>query len=207
MPDALSVSKESTPSNSEMREAQIYRVAAELIQQKGYDATSMNDIAKKLKLTKAGLYYYIDGKNDLLYSIIKFGMQVLDEQVIQPCGKITDPEKRLEQIIQRHTVSLLELGGAISILTDEEHKLPPAKRKKIVELKRSYLDFVRKSLNELKAQKKMRNLNLNIAAMNFFAVILGVARWYNSKKGWSSQRIAREVSKFIKGAILTELEK
>ena len=46
MPDALSVSKESTPSNSEMREAQIYRVAAELIQQKGYDATSMNDIEK-----------------------------------------------------------------------------------------------------------------------------------------------------------------
>jgi len=204
MPDTLSVFKESTPRNSETREAQIYRVAAELIQQNGYDATSMNDIAKKLKLTKAGIYYYIDGKNDLLFSIIKFGMQVLDEEVIQPCSKIKDPKKRLEQIIERHTISLLELGGAITILTDEEHKLPPAKRKKIVELKRRYLEFVRKSLNELNAHKKMRQLNLDIAAMNFFAVILGVARWYNSKKGWSTQRIAREVSKFIMGAILTE---
>jgi AcrR family transcriptional regulator len=194
--------KEPPPSNSEKRAAEIFRVAAELIQEKGYDATSMNAIAKKLKLTKAGLYYYINGKNDLLFSIIKFGMQKLDEHVITPCKDIADPEERLKQIIERHTILLMDLGGAITILTDEVQSLPAAKRRKIVELKRAYLEFVRKTLRDLKTEKKMQKLNVNIAALNFFAVILGVARWYNPKKGWTSQRIAQEVSKFIMGAVL-----
>jgi len=202
MSDKPTVSKDMPPTNSEKRATQIYRVAAELIQEKGYEATSMNDIAKKLKLTKAGLYYYIDGKNDLLYSIIKYGMQNLEDHVIGPCKLIADPGERLRQIIERHTTLLMDLGGAITILTDETQKLPPANRRKIVELKRDYLDFVRKTLKELKTKKKMRQLNTKIAAMNLFAVILGVARWYNPKKGWSSQRTSKEISKFVMGAIL-----
>ncbi|MDA1067089.1 MAG: TetR/AcrR family transcriptional regulator [Verrucomicrobia bacterium] len=202
MPATPAVSKEPPSSNSEKRAAQIFRVAAELIQEKGYDATSMNDIAKKLKLTKAGLYYYINGKNDLLYSIIKFGMQNLEDHVIAPCREIADPEERLRQIIERHTVLIMDLGGALTILSDEVQSLPAANRKKITDLKRGYLEFVRKTLNELKAQKKMCSLNADIAAMNLFAVILGVARWYNPKKGWTSKRISKEASKFIMGAVL-----
>ena len=119
MPAIPTDSKDPSPTNSEKRAAQIYRAAAELIQEKGYDATSMNDIAKKLKLTKAGLYYYIDGKNDLLYSIIKFGMQNLKEKVIEPCRKIADPEERLRKVVEGHAVLLMDMGGAITILTDE----------------------------------------------------------------------------------------
>lgn len=202
MPGKSTTTKEPLLSNSEKRAAQIYRVAAELIQEKGYDATSMNDIAKKLKLTKAGLYYYINGKNDLLYSIIKFGLENLQEQVIKPCSEIADPEERLVQIIERHTTMLLDFGGAITILTDEVQSLPPANRRKINGAKRDYLNFVRKTLRELKAQKKMRKLNVDITAMNFFAVILGTARWYDPKKGWDCHRTAKEVSRFIMGAIL-----
>lgn len=194
--------KTSSPSASEIRAAEIYRVAAEIIQEKGYDATSMNDIAKKLKLTKAGLYYYINGKKELLFSIISFGMDNLEEQVIVPCREISDPEERLKQIIEKHTKLMMDLGGAITILTDEVQSLTPANRRKIIALKRAYLEFVRETLQELKAAKKMRTLNTNIASMNLFAVILGVARWYRPNKSWSSQRMSQEVSKFVLGALL-----
>jgi AcrR family transcriptional regulator len=49
MPNATTTTTTSQRSSkSEIRTAEIYRVAANLIQEKGYDATSMNDIAKKL---------------------------------------------------------------------------------------------------------------------------------------------------------------
>jgi AcrR family transcriptional regulator len=189
-------------SKSKKREAKIFRVAANLIKEKGYHATSMNDIAKKLKLTKAGLYYYIKGKNELLLSIIEFGMQNLHNQVIDPCTCIKDPEERLREIIERHTSLILELGGTISILTDEVQRLSPAQRIKIIDQKRDYLELVRKTLRQLRAQKKMSSLNIDITAMNLFAVILGVARWYKPKKEWSTKKISREVSKFVMGTIL-----
>ena len=198
------IAKQKVPKNSksEKRAAEIFRVAANLIKENGYDATSMNDIANKLKLTKAGLYYYIKGKNDLLFSIIEFGMQNLQNQVIEPCKEIKDPEERLRQIIEAHSALILELGGTISILTDEVQRLSPTHRKIIIGQKRDYLELVRKTLRQLRAQKKMSSVNIDITAMNLFAVILGVARWYKPKKGWSSQKVSREVSNFVMSAVL-----
>ena len=204
MPKNTATINNKDSSKSEKRTAEIYRVAANLIKEKGYHATSMNDIAKRLKLTKAGLYYYIDGKSDLLFSIIQFGMKQLEDQVVLPCRAIADPEDRLRQIIEKHTVLILDLGGAISILTDEVQKLPLAQRREIVAMKRGYMDLMRNTLRQLGVQKKMRQLNTNVTAMNVFALILGVARWYNPKKGWSSARVSREVSKFAMGAVLND---
>ena len=78
------------------RLAEIYRAAASLICEKGYDATSMNDIAEAVGLTKAGIYHHIEGKKDLLFRIMNFGMDELDENVIIPARAIADAESRLQ---------------------------------------------------------------------------------------------------------------
>ena len=63
----------STLSGEPDRLDEIYRAAALLICEKGYDATSMNDIAEAVGLTKAGVYHHIEGKRDLLFRIMNFG--------------------------------------------------------------------------------------------------------------------------------------
>lgn len=52
--------------NDDERAQDIYRRAAEIIYEKGFEATSMGDIADSVDLTKGGLYYYIKGKQALL---------------------------------------------------------------------------------------------------------------------------------------------
>ncbi len=47
------------------RLTEICRTAAQLFYEKGFDATSVSDIADAMKLTKAALYYYIEGKQEL----------------------------------------------------------------------------------------------------------------------------------------------
>ena len=42
----------------------VYRIAAQIMCQKGYEGTSMNDIAEAAGLTKAGIYHYIRGKEE-----------------------------------------------------------------------------------------------------------------------------------------------
>ena len=58
--------------NDDARAVDIYREAARIISEKGFDATSMGDIAETVDLTKGGLYYYIKGKKALLYAIMNF---------------------------------------------------------------------------------------------------------------------------------------
>src|SRR5439155_17721176 len=84
------------------RAADVYRTAAQVILQKGYDATSVSDIANALGITKAGLYHYIRGKTDLLFEIMKFGLRELDREVLEPARKIVDAEERLRFTIATH---------------------------------------------------------------------------------------------------------
>ena len=51
---------------------EILRTAARLFQQRGYDATSMNDVAAALKLSKGGLYHHFQSKDEILFEIMAF---------------------------------------------------------------------------------------------------------------------------------------
>src|ERR1044071_6249910 len=141
--------KKSAPSNERL--AEIYRTAAQIILRKGYDATSVNDIANALGMTKAGLYHYINGKKELLFDIMNFGLGELDEEVAAPAREISAPAARLPFIIDVHARLVTRGQGAITILVDEVTALTPAQQRKITQSKRKYFDLLRGTLDELKS--------------------------------------------------------
>src|SRR5579864_2050092 len=120
----------------EQRTDHIYRVAAEIMCEKGFEATSMNDIADAVGLTKAGVYHYIRGKEDLLFEIMSFGMDMVDEDVIAPARAETDAELRLRTIVERHAKRIMEQGGAVTVLLEEMSSLTAAHQRVIRNRKR-----------------------------------------------------------------------
>jgi hypothetical protein len=63
--------KEPIPASGKGKRANhVYWIAAEIMCQKGYEGTSMSDIAEAAGLTKAGIYHYIRGKEELLGLLI-----------------------------------------------------------------------------------------------------------------------------------------
>ena len=61
---------------------EILRTAARLFQQRGYDATSMNDVAAALKLSKGGLYHHFQSKDEILFEIMNHAMEITQERVL-----------------------------------------------------------------------------------------------------------------------------
>src|SRR5713226_2567579 len=84
------------------RRAEICRTAAQIFRDRGYDATSVSDIARALGMTKAGLYHYVDSKEALLFEIMTYGLDRVRDEVVLPARAIRDPEERLRQIVIRH---------------------------------------------------------------------------------------------------------
>ncbi|MCA9076766.1 MAG: TetR family transcriptional regulator [Planctomycetaceae bacterium] len=186
---------------AEDRTAEICLTAAQVICEKGYDATSMNDIAAAVKLTKAGLYYYTSGKQDLLYRIIDYAMGLIEE-ISHECEQINDPEERLKQIIHRHVITTVDGGGSITILANEMNALSPEQREEIRVRKRSFLALTRETLFELQEAGRLNDLIPEIAALNIFATIHGIPRWYNSDGDMPSTDIADQISRFLLNALL-----
>ena len=80
----------------------ICRVAARVFYEKGYDGASMQDIAKAVHLTKASLYHHVESKDRLLYEIMNYGMDILDESVLRKVQPISDAREKLRQTITGH---------------------------------------------------------------------------------------------------------
>ena len=122
---------------------EILRTAARLFQQRGYDATSMNDVAAALKLSKGGLYHHFQSKDEILFEIMNHAMELTQERVIAPVRSIADPEERLRALIRLHIeVVLSPRDREITVMLHENHPLPPALRKRINERKKEYVHFV-----------------------------------------------------------------
>src|SRR5262245_8740057 len=107
------------------RLSQIYVVAAQFFCNKGFDATSMSDIAGAVGMTKAGIYHFIPGgKKDLLFAVMSYGMDRLDNEVIAPALAIADAERRLRSIIINHAKIITGNSGPngqnqVTIVVDE----------------------------------------------------------------------------------------
>src|SRR3954451_16180066 len=117
----MAFKRERMTAQSDGRAAEVYRTAAEMILQNGYDATSVADIAGALGITKAGLYHYIHGKTQLLFDIMQYGLDELEREVAEPAKRIADPEARLRFMIATHARIVTRGHGAVTILVDEAH--------------------------------------------------------------------------------------
>ena len=87
---------------NDRRWQEVLDAAAALFEQKGYQATTLQDVASKVKILAPSLYYYIRTKEDLLFSVMRrahqFGLALLDEPV-EVAG--ADAEARFEAFIRR----------------------------------------------------------------------------------------------------------
>jgi AcrR family transcriptional regulator len=181
----------------------IYRVAARLIHEQGFDATSMSTIADANELTKAGLYYYVKSKKELLFKISSLVMDLLEMHVIEPARCIAEPMDRLRTIILHHAFLLTHETGPLAILTDEVDGLEVKDRRNIVARKRSYFELVRSTLEELRGQGRLRSVNTTVAAFSLLGMVMWIARWYSAEGPLSREQVAEDIASIALSAVLT----
>jgi TetR/AcrR family transcriptional regulator, cholesterol catabolism regulator len=184
------------------RRAEICRTAAQIFQERGYDATSVSDIARALGITKAGLYHYFDSKEALLFEITAYGLDRVRDDVIAPVRGIRDPEERLRQLVVRHARIATHGRGAVAQLVDEVRALPPANRKLLEERMRYYFDLVRDTLKELRALGRLRNVDPTVATFGLIGTILWLPRWFRQNGRLSQEQVAHQIADIALGGLL-----
>lgn len=189
---------------SQDRAQEICLTAAQMFFSKGYTATSLNDIANTLNITKAGLYYYVKSKQDLLYRIIKIGLDSVKDEVLDPAREIVDPEERLRFIIYNH--AKLSAGGnhAVIIISHEVNELDFYQREETLKRRREYFDFIRNTLVELQNQGKLLDVDLTTATFTMLGMIIWLSRWFSSSGKKSVENVCEDVCNMaLRGVLKT----
>jgi AcrR family transcriptional regulator len=180
----------------------VLETAARLIREKGYEAASVQDIADACGLTKAGLYYYIRSKEDLLLEIQSYGMDIFEERVLLPVLAIADPVERLKACMERN-IHLVTEGWSkeVTIILHEHETLTGAARQRINARKKRYVDFLEASFEEAAREGRIRPVEPTVAAFSFLGMVLWIYKWYRPEGRISADRLAAEMQELFFGGL------
>ena len=196
--------KAGRPSRLNERRGQILEKAAHLFCLKGYDSTSMSDIADEVGITKAGLYYFVESKEHLLYLITDYGLDLLEETVIEPLKSVEEPKALLRELIKLHTHMVLNRPREVTIILHERTALTGVYREKILQRKKEYINYVRNLLIRLQQRGEARR-DLDATAATFF--LLGslnwIYQWYKVDGPLTEKKLARELTELFTKGFLT----
>jgi len=187
---------------------EILRTAARLFQQRGYDATSMNDVAAALKLSKGGLYHHFQSKDEILFEIMNHAMEITQELVMAPVRRIVGPEERLRALIRLHIeVVLSPRDREITVMLHENHPLPPALAKRINTRKKEYIHFVESliadvQVNAQRGRSAKYAVSPRAAAFALLGMINWIYQWYKPEGELQANNLVPQFTDLVFGGIL-----
>jgi AcrR family transcriptional regulator len=187
-------------SNFDRRLAKILRHAVDVFYEKGYEGASMRDLSRASRMSLAGMYYYFDSKEKLLYLIQKHTFTTIMEQLRVRLAGLTEPEPRLRALIANHLEYFLDNPRAMKVLSHEDDVLKNGLGDEVRALKR---DYVRLSTELVEAVKKQKGLEFNsrVAVLSLFGMMNWIYTWYNPRTDADAGDLARQMGDILLGGI------
>jgi TetR/AcrR family transcriptional regulator, cholesterol catabolism regulator len=108
-----------------MTREEILVAAAQIFGQKGFHATSMQDIAQAVNLQKASLYYHVSSKQEILVDVLDQALDLLIERMQAVMALPLAPDETLRQAVRVYLTTLLEHRDLAAVLLLEHRNLRP----------------------------------------------------------------------------------
>ncbi len=176
------------------RRREILETAARLICAKGYDGTSLRDIAEACGLTKAGLYHHCRSKEHLLLEIMDYGMDIFEDKVLRKVMPIADPVERLRTCMRRNVRLVTDdRTKEVTIILHEHATLRGEARARINARKKRYVRFLETSFAEAIRDGRLRPVDPKVAAFSFLGQVLWIYKWFKADGAIPADRLAAEM--------------
>jgi AcrR family transcriptional regulator len=192
------------------RLAEILDYATEVFAEKGYDGASMRDLSRLSGISLAGLYYYFESKEKLLYFIQQHTFATIVERLRQRLASSSDPEARVRIFIYNHVDYSVAKQKAMKVLSHEDDVLRNGYGVELASIKREYYricvglvdDFAK--ANDLKSvgtdASVAGGINTRTAVMGLFGMMNWLYTWYKPRVDSDAKVLAREISDiFLQG--------
>ena len=187
----------------EQRLGEILEHATNVFYEKGYDAASMRDLSRASGMSLAGLYYYFESKERLLYLIQKHTFETVLHNLRERLELINDPEERMRAFIGNHLAYFLANRKAMTVLSHEDDTLKSDFGAEILGLKREYVRLGTQLVDELKgANPRFANVNSRVATLSLFGMMNWIYTWHHSRVDADAAELARQMAQIFLHGVL-----
>jgi len=198
-------------SRFDRRLGEILGHATEVFYTKGYAGASMRDLSRSSGMSLAGLYYYFESKEKLLYLIQKHTFSTIMNQLQERLREVNDPEERVRVFIRNHLEYFLANLKAMKVLSHEDEALSGPLAAEIAAMKRDYYRIIRGLVEELRRQKGKGfngEVSSRVAALSLFGMMNWIYTWHNPRRDAGAQELADEMADvFLRGLLAASSSK
>ena len=184
------------------RRVEILQSAAAAFRTRGYHATSVDDIAQTLRMTKGSLYYYFKNKEEILYVCHDHTLDLLLRVLrdIQATGQ--SPDVRLRAVIAAFVELMTEeLHGTAAVTLDLKELSPPLRRK--ITAKRDRFErAVRRTIREGIDKGVFRRIDPKFATFAIMGAINWIPHWFDPAGKADAKEIGAAFAEFFVAGLL-----
>jgi len=163
------------------RRGDLVRAAAQLFREKGFDGTTIRDIARAVGMQSGSPFYHFANKHELLMAVMEEGLrQGLERAHSVIADEALPPTQRFERLVRTHYGILHDTGSDfIPVMLYDWRSLPAQYKRRIIELKDRYDAIWQVTLDELHAQGLLR-ADAKLARLMILGAINFSATWYRA---------------------------
>lgn len=186
--------------NFDDQQAMILAHAAQLFAQRGYMATSMNQVAEACGLSKATLYHYHRDKYGLLVNIAEGHVTRLHELVMDVMAQKLKPDARLRELIRRIVSEYADAQNAHRVLTEDVKFLEPDDRERVLNREREVVAGFVRAVTDAYPQAGAAHLSKPLS-MLLFGMINWLFTWMKPGGDLTHDAMADIVADLFSGGV------
>jgi len=177
---------------SALKRLAILRTAARLFNQRGFYATSLNDLAKLLNVTKPSLYYYVKSKDDILLQILHYAMGQIEPAIARAEDTGESGLEKVRIFVASYVQVLTGDFGKCLVLSGTT-PLEPSSREQVLPAFRRIDQAVRRMIAEGIDDGSIVACDPKIAAFSLFGSLHWMTSWYRADGKLSAEELAAQI--------------
>jgi AcrR family transcriptional regulator len=155
------------------RRSELTRIAARLFAERGYQGTSLADLAEELGVQKPSLYHHIDSKEDLLWEVAWEGAEAFHAGLDAVPVELAATE-RIRLALRAHLAVVAGQLDVATVFVREWRHLGGERRERFLAERRRYEERIRELFRDGVEQSELRtDLDVATAAL----LVLSAANW------------------------------
>lgn len=188
------------------RREQIVRVATKVFAEKGYRASTIQDLARELDVTSAAFYYYFDSKQELLVEIVMRPMELLVNQAANILQRSYEYEiERIRDLVHGHIGLIVSERALFTVLLRERVELAPDAAIALRKSEDVYYDQIKNAIEACIESGEVAFPSPRLAALGLIGMMSWVLRWHDPARALSDVEIAESFYALFLGGVASGL--
>ncbi len=180
----------------------ILEEAARIFSEKGFHATSMQDIAEAVNLQKASLYYHFDSKQEILIALLDHALDLINTRLELVLAQSLSPEEKLRQAMVSYFQTIAENQSLAAVLLLEIRSLDPVLKARHATRREKFDRLWRDLISEGKQAGQFNNVDPALTGRALLGVMNWSVTWYRSDGPRSSTEIANMFADLLLNGLL-----